>query len=59
VAHQIFRFCAEAGKQLGEEVMGRLFVHLLEVGYPLLGHLCCSFRSYWVAHLPIVMLPSG
>jgi hypothetical protein len=40
VAYAILRFDAEAGKELGEQAVGLLLVHLLEVGRPLLGHLC-------------------
>jgi hypothetical protein len=37
-------FGAEEGIQFGEELMGRLFVHLFEVGYPLLlDHLASPF----------------
>jgi len=34
------------GVKIGEEVLSLLFVHLLEVGHPLLVHLRFSFRGY-------------
>src|SRR5215217_7266878 len=39
VAHVVFLFGAVVGKQLGEEVLCLLVVHLLEIGHPLLIHL--------------------
>jgi hypothetical protein len=45
VAYLVLRFGTEPGKQLSEQVVGLLLVHLLEVGHPLLGHLRFPFRS--------------
>src|SRR5215213_6149650 len=44
--HPVFRFGAKHGVKIGEEVLSLLFVHLLEVGHPLLVHLRFSFRGY-------------
>ena len=51
VAYVVFRFATEAGKELGEEVVGLSFVHLLEVGHPLIGHFRFSFCSYEVVRI--------
>jgi hypothetical protein len=45
VAYPILRFGTEERIQLAEEVVGRLVVHLLEVGHPLFVHLRFPFRS--------------
>ena len=55
----MLRFGTEKGKQLGEQVVGLLLVHLLEVGHPLIGHLRFPFRSREVVYLPTSMLPSS
>jgi hypothetical protein len=58
VAYAILRFDAEAGKELGEQAVGLLLVHLLEVGRPLLGHLCAlPFVKSRGHDLPTSMLP--
>src|SRR5919112_1256535 len=59
VAYLLFCFGTKAGKQLVEEMVGLLLVHLLEVGHPLRVHLCSSFRSNEVLYLPTAMVPSS
>jgi hypothetical protein len=52
MAYAILRFGAEERVQFGEELVGLPFVHLFEVGYPLLlGHLGCSLCGYWIAYV--------
>ena len=38
MAHFVFLFGAEGGKQPGEELPRLFFVHLLQVGHPLVLH---------------------
>src|SRR5215211_102805 len=58
VAYPIFRLGTEDRKQLGEQVVGLLLIHLLEVGCSLLVHLRYPFRSREGVYLPTSMLPS-
>src|SRR5215217_7324731 len=59
VAYLVFRFGTKEGKQLVEEMVGLLLLHLLEVGHPLRVHLRSSFRSNEVLYLPTAMVPSS
>jgi hypothetical protein len=59
VAYLVFRFGTKAGKQLVEEMVGLLLVHLLEVGHPLRVHLRSSIRSNEVLYLLTAMVPSS